>query len=265
VLEISRYLPAPADADNKYTRGVVGFVTGSNLFPGAAMLGVSAAIRCGAGLVRYIGPRAAKRMVLENRPEAVAKDGPADVWVIGSGVEPKRNRKLAKAFETTDVAVVDAGALALVDFARHPLRCVLTPHVGELASLFIRLGYNVSTEQIDADPRGHAIEAAIVTDCVVLLKGHYTFVATPNGDCEKIGPLSSHLATAGSGDVLAGILGSVFAQNKARIVESENEFVNAIAFAVRLHSEAADHAARTGTVAALDIIDSLQTLIGQAR
>ena len=155
--------------------------------------------------------------------------------------------------------------MALIDFARHPVRCVLTPHIGELASLFIRLGYNVSTEQIDADPRGHAIQAAIITDCVVLLKGHYTFVATPSGECSKIGPLSSHLATAGSGDVLGGMLGAVFAQNKSRILDSEAEFVKAIEFAVRLHSEAADRAAQSGTVAALDIIDSLQTLIGSAR
>jgi hydroxyethylthiazole kinase-like uncharacterized protein yjeF len=265
VLAISRFLPTPADDDNKYTRGVVGFVTGSNLFPGAALLGVSAAVRCGAGLVRYIGPRAARRLVLEARPEVVTKDGRADAWVLGSGVEPKRNRKLVSAFESAQIAVVDAGALALVDFGKHPKRCVLTPHVGELASLFIHLGYKVSTEQIEADPRSHAIQAAILTDCVVLLKGHYTFVATPSGECLKIGPLSSHLATAGSGDVLGGVLGAVLAQNHEQVLESESKFLAAIEFAVRLHSAAADCAARIGTVAALDLVAALQALIGESR
>jgi NAD(P)H-hydrate repair Nnr-like enzyme with NAD(P)H-hydrate dehydratase domain len=64
-------LREPTAADNKYSRGVVGFVTGSLEYPGAAILGVTAAMRCGIGMVRYLGPQRVGHLLLEVRPEAV--------------------------------------------------------------------------------------------------------------------------------------------------------------------------------------------------
>ncbi|MBN9183755.1 MAG: NAD(P)H-hydrate dehydratase, partial [Microbacterium sp.] len=82
-----RVLRVPTGSDDKYSRGVVGLRTGSDAFPGAAVLGVEAAWRTGVGMVRYVGPRRAADLVLARRPETVTADGRVQAWVIGSGTD----------------------------------------------------------------------------------------------------------------------------------------------------------------------------------
>src|SRR5690606_9199738 len=139
------FLRAPTADDDKYSRGVVALRTGSRAYPGAAVLGVEAAWRAGAGYVRYLG--GAADAVLARRPETVAGADigrtRVDAWVIGSGTDAAHRdddelTALQEILHREGAVVVDAGALDLAQGATAPL--VLTPHAGELATLRERLG-----------------------------------------------------------------------------------------------------------------------------
>jgi NAD(P)H-hydrate repair Nnr-like enzyme with NAD(P)H-hydrate dehydratase domain len=117
--ETATFLRVPTANDDKYSRGVVGMRTGSEEFPGAAVLGVEAAWRTGTGMVRYLGPRRAADLVLQRRPETVTADGRVQAWVVGSGTSPATRTAAETAAVRTILAgqvpvVVDAGALDLV-------------------------------------------------------------------------------------------------------------------------------------------------------
>ena len=147
------WIAVPTPDDDKYSRGVVGFVTGSARYPGAAVLGVEAALHTGVGMVRYLGPGRPTRLVLARRPEAVTTDGRVQAWVLGSGQDAARARRrctsmLLDAALAQDVPVViDSGALDLASQATGP--AVLTPHAGELATLL-----GVERADVTADPAG---------------------------------------------------------------------------------------------------------------
>src|SRR5688500_5470355 len=83
-----RAIAVPLEGDDKYSRGVLGVMTGSAQYPGAAVLGVEAALRTGVGMVRYVGPEPAKQLVLARRPEAVSGMGRVQAWLVGSGTDP---------------------------------------------------------------------------------------------------------------------------------------------------------------------------------
>ena len=85
--ETAAELRAPTDTDDKYRRGVVGIRTGSEQYPGAAVLGVEAAWRTGVGMVRYLGPDRPTGLVLHRRPETVTSGGRVQAWLIGSGTD----------------------------------------------------------------------------------------------------------------------------------------------------------------------------------
>src|SRR3546814_1223399 len=87
VRDVREMLRMPTATDDKYSRGVVGIRTGSDAYPGAAVLGVEAAWRTGIGMVRYVGPPRASDLVLARRPETVAASGRVQAWVIGSGTD----------------------------------------------------------------------------------------------------------------------------------------------------------------------------------
>ncbi|MFT4214794.1 MAG: NAD(P)H-hydrate dehydratase, partial [Microbacterium sp.] len=109
--EAAAALRAPTAADDKYARGVVGLRTGSDLYPGAAVLGVEAAWRTGVGMVRYLGP--ARDLVLARRPETVTVPGRVQAWVIGSGTAERAAQERAALEELlagSVPVVVDAGA-----------------------------------------------------------------------------------------------------------------------------------------------------------
>ena len=250
---LKHLLRVPEAADNKYTRGVVGFVTGSDAYPGAALLGVQAASRSSIGMIRYVGPAAVERLVIEARPEVVLGFGKADAWVLGSGVDPADGVQVANiqtALESGAKCIIDAGALFAIAFENLPaLRAILTPHAGELARLLDGFGrhYELDYEAAQA--------AAAITRQVVILKGNTSLIAHPNGEVIAVGPNSPALATAGTGDVLAGILGALLAANP------NADLVEIAELGVLLHSQAASQAAQLGSVIAMDVVDSLRSVV----
>ena len=259
-------LRRPLPTDDKYSRGVVGFITGSETYPGAALLGINAAMRTGVGMVRYLGPASIGSMVLETHPEVVLQDGRCQAWVLGSGVVPDavgQSEQIREVLMRENVAVVDAGALELVNVDEVQASCVLTPHAGELSRLFDRFGKKVSRAEIEGNPVSHAVEAAMLTKQVVLLKGNITTVASPDGTFAQTEPANPALATAGSGDVLAGILGALLASNRPQIDSGDLNLAQIALAAAQLHSLAADRAAMAGPMVASDLPDALRSIVGE--
>ena len=199
-VDVRQLLPTPDDHDHKYTRGVVGVRAGSARYPGAAVLAVGGANTGFAGMVRYVG--AAVDAVLTAHPEVVG-DGKVQAWVVGSGTDTDAESHLFAAGGVP--VVIDADALALLPGAA-PADAVLTPHAGELAALL-----DVTREQIEDRPLHFVRRAASTYDAVVLLKGRRTLIARPDGRVRVNGTGTPWLATAGSGDVLAGLIGSLLA------------------------------------------------------
>lgn len=301
---LARMVTVPGDADHKYTRGVVGLWAGSLTYPGAAVLTASAAARTGAGMVRLIAPRRVEDLVLARRPEVVPADGRCQALVIGPGTDPgdeERIAQLAEALERSvdqDLpAVVDAGALTLVPsvlaagtMAPGGLgeRRVLTPHAGEAAALISELGVRRTRQEVEAAPAAAARRLATLTGATVVLKGTPTLVARPAGTdlgATEAGLLSldagpGWLATAGSGDVLAGILGTVLAARGAQEEQGSQRLDPAAcaALAVRLHARAGWAASLTrqgleadgecegahgGPVTALDVAEALPGVLAR--
>ncbi len=248
-------LRPPVPGDDKYTRGVVGIRTGSAMYPGAAVLGVEAAARAGAGMVRYLGPDRAADLVLQRRPEAVTADGRVQAWVLGSGMDAKTRTDeategLLRALGQGVPTVLDAGALDLVDRVIGP--AVITPHYRELATVLTAAGEDVTAEDIAADAPGWAERAAERLGVTVLLKGHTTYVVGPETRIRVLaGP--AWLATAGSGDVLAGILGALVAAASDRIAADPSALARVSASAALVHGRAGVRASAGGPLVALDI------------
>lgn len=212
--------PVPGPRDHKYTRGVVGVLAGSAAYPGAAVLCVEAAARAGAGMVRYLGPAAGA--VLARRPEAVARAGRVQAWVLGPGTTAEEAEalrvRLAEARAERLPVVLDAGALAALPAEPLGPEVVLTPHAGELAALLGARGVQVTREQVEGEPLRWARAAHEVTGATVLLKGAVTTVVGPGGVLAQ-SEAPAWLATAGAGDVLAGVLGTLLAARSAELAE----------------------------------------------
>lgn len=254
------WLRAPGAEDDKRSMGVLGVITGSDRYPGAAVLGVEAAWRTGIGTVRLWAPRRVQDLVLARRPETVCHDldeAPAgvDAWVLGSG-QDARERDPALRSLLIDVlgsgapCVVDAGALDLV--GRHAGAVAVTPHARELARMRTALGLDVDGAR-EPERAVAAAEVARTIAAVVVAKGAPTVVADADGTMTSIEPPTHRLATAGTGDVLAGILGAVTAANAGAAAEA-GALASMAVEAVRLHGEAAALAAEGGRpVTALDI------------
>ncbi|MBT1180957.1 bifunctional ADP-dependent NAD(P)H-hydrate dehydratase/NAD(P)H-hydrate epimerase [Bifidobacterium sp. CP2] len=215
----------PRVMDAKYSRGVVGLATGSARYPGAAVLTARAAARTNAGMVRYLGPERAQDMVLAALPEAVIGKGHVQSWAVGSGVPDNDGDPELKDIQRQTIAallahystdedgsrvmppiVVDAGALDLMP-DHVPPQVVITPHAGELARLL-----GVSRTQVETEPFRYATEAHERTGATVLLKGAATIVVGDGEHPMVSGAAPAWLATAGAGDVLAGIAGALLAQ-----------------------------------------------------
>ncbi len=188
---------------HKYTRGVVGVRAGSVQYPGAGVLCVAGAASGLCGMVRYVA--GAGEQVLAAHPDVVTAKGRVQAWTVGSGGGADVATMLAEAQADGVPIVVDADALALVE---GPLTVptVLTPHAGELARMT-----GADREAIEAAPLRHARAAAERYDAVVLLKGRHTVVARPDGQARITTTGVPWLATAGAGDVLAGLIGALLA------------------------------------------------------
>jgi hydroxyethylthiazole kinase-like uncharacterized protein yjeF len=201
--DVAGLLPLPEPTAHKYTRGVVGVRAGSKQYPGAAVLCVAGASVGLAGMVRYIGDAA--DLVHASFPEVVVGPGQVQAWVVGSGGGDEGTRALGEVVADGGPVVVDADGLTGVQGVLD-VPALLTPHAGELARML-----DVDRAEVEADQLGHARHAARTFGSVVLLKGRHTLVAAPDGRVRvtTVGP--PWLATAGAGDVLAGLCGALLA------------------------------------------------------
>ncbi|MDU8995173.1 NAD(P)H-hydrate dehydratase [Streptomyces mirabilis] len=212
-VDVAARLPVPGAESDKYRRGVVGIAAGSARYPGAAVLAVSGALRGGAGAVRYVGPAA--DAVISRFPETLVSDqGPAragrvQAWVVGPGVGDDASA-VAQVLGADVPVLVDADGLRLADRSAVRARTaptLMTPHAGEAAALL-----GVSRESVEGARLSSARELALRYGATVLLKGSTTLVADPAGGAVRVNPTgTAWLATAGSGDVLSGLAGSLLA------------------------------------------------------
>jgi hydroxyethylthiazole kinase-like uncharacterized protein yjeF len=252
--EVALRWPRPGPADDKYTRGVVGIAAGSTAYPGAAVLAVGGALAGPAGLVRYAGPVA--DAVRVRYPEAVCAErvgdaGRVQAWVVGSGLGTGADAmQVVHDILATDLPVLlDADAITLV--ADHPewLRdrgavTLLTPHDRE----FARLAGEIGDDRID-----DARRAADEFEVTILLKGDRTIVAAPGS--VHVNPAGTPaLATAGSGDVLAGLAGSLLAAGLPGHTAG--------ASAAFVHGLAGRYAAEDGPVTASVVVAALREAVG---
>ncbi|UQA94730.1 NAD(P)H-hydrate dehydratase [Streptomyces halobius] len=214
--DVADLLPRPVAESDKYRRGVVGVVAGSARYPGAAVLAVAGALRGGAGAVRYVGPAA--DAVLTRFPETLVHAGPPDkagrvqAWVIGPGLgddEDALKGLLDDVLAAEVPVLVDADGLRFLTPRQVRARAaatVLTPHAGEAAAL---LGH--ARAEIEAARLRSVRELAARYGATVLLKGSTTLVADAAGPVRVNPTGTGWLATAGSGDVLSGLTGSLLA------------------------------------------------------
>ena len=269
--DVAGFWPVPDRDDDKYSRGVVGIVAGGEQYSGAAVLAVTAAAEAGAGMVRYVGTPTPEGLVRATVPEAVHGEGRVQAWVIGPGLDTTSTRREA----TTQLAVaraalagqepvlVDAGGLDLVDDevidARRDRPTLLTPHAGELATMLTRLGpgprsrKEVTIERlaVQHEPLRHARALAERTGATVLLKGSTTLVVPPDPSLPVFSQADAPawLATAGAGDVLAGLVGTLLAAGQM----SGLGHTEAAALGALVHGVAAERASAGGPVRALAV------------
>jgi hydroxyethylthiazole kinase-like uncharacterized protein yjeF len=211
--DVAGHWPLPGPTDDKYTQGVTGIAAGSATYPGAAVLATGAAVLATSGMVRFAG--SAADGVKARWPEVIATDtfaaaGRVQGWTVGPGIgTDDAGRDLLAAVLDAQVPVcADADAVTLL--ARHDdLRAeirgrpiVITPHAGE----FARIAGEVGPDRVAAARR-----AAAELGVTVLLKGNATVVADPDGRALVHPSPTSWAATAGSGDVLSGIIGALLA------------------------------------------------------
>jgi ADP-dependent NAD(P)H-hydrate dehydratase / NAD(P)H-hydrate epimerase len=203
--DVATLLPAPGRDAHKYTRGVVGVLAGSRQYAGAAVLAVGAAVRGGAGMVRY--PGEAADIVRARWPEVVAAPGQVQAWVVGPGLgdDSARKRDVGGALAEGVPVVIDADGLRFLP-ARFHTPALLTPHAGELARML-----DVDRTDVEARRLHYATAAARRWNAVVLLKGSTTLVVSPDGRMRANPTGTPALATAGTGDVLSGLAGSLLA------------------------------------------------------
>ena len=228
--DIRELLPRPGAESDKYRRGVLGLLAGSDRFTGAVLLSAGGAVHGGAGMVRVVTADVAAVLVRQAWPEAVVTAHPDDAdwdlpgsvgrvqaWVAGPGMgtDSAAAARLAAILRTDLPVLVDADGLTILSQheALLPRRAptLITPHAGELARL---LGTDPAS--VEARRLEHARRAAAQLGVTVLLKGSTTIIAPP--DAATGGPVlvnptgTPWLATAGSGDVLSGLCGALLAQ-----------------------------------------------------
>jgi ADP-dependent NAD(P)H-hydrate dehydratase / NAD(P)H-hydrate epimerase len=259
----------PSDLDNKYSRGVLGVITGSAKFPGAAVLSSSAASATGLGMIRFHSSSGLAHLVLHAYPEVVVQPGPVTAWLAGCGIEAKkysdfttwqRHRWFTLIKKQSVPTVLDAGALYLAGKLDQPT--VITPHAGELSRLLRSRGIAVDSEAIEGDPKKWARVASKELKVTVLLKGSKTFVAH-GADLIELPVSTPWLATAGTGDVLAGILGALIATNYIEILNDQEHLATLAASAAYIHNTAALLASRGSPISASQVIDYIPAAIGK--
>lgn len=260
--DVARLLPRPEAESDKYRRGVVGIAAGSARYPGAPVMAVAAALHGGAGAVRYAGTAAEE--VVRRFPETlVTEGGPhaagrVQAWVAGPGSGDAVERALAEVLASDVPVLVDAdgltelarlGPAALADRTAPTL---LTPHTGEAARLLAGATDSPppAADDLAATRLVTARRLASLYRATVLLKGSTTVIADPDGTA-RVNPTGTPwLATAGSGDVLSGLAGSLLATGLPPL--------DAASVAAYLHGLAARHAAGDGApITAMQVADAI--------
>jgi len=292
--DVAALFPRPDAESDKYRRGVLGVLAGSQRYTGAAVLSVGAAIRGGAGMVRLVSARAAADVVRQYWPEAVITvidpadpagpseqvgsgsasalvGGPAAIqsagrvqaWAAGPGLGTGDDAAamLATVLSTPLPVLVDADGLTVLSQRRDLLSrpagaaTLITPHAGELGRLL-----NEDHGAIEAHRLESARQAAAELGVTVLLKGSTTVVATPDpGEPVLVNPTGTPwLATAGSGDVLTGLAGAL-------IAEGVRPVRMAAAAAAFLHGLAGRLAATDAPIGAGDVLAAIPEAIRRVR
>lgn len=288
------FLFAPSADEDKYRRGVVGVVAGSDTYPGAGLLATLAASNTGVGMVRLNSTRRVEDLVLHYAPGVVTVGGRIQSGVIGPGCTNERYedcRELAQfCIESKLPLVIDAGALdlvrSLVDYAdahsRSLSRTILTPHHGEAARLLTQFGHQLSRADVDADPATSAKELASLTGAIILLKSATTLCSYLHHDqgsrTQEIFSIPQETpwaGVAGSGDVLAGTVAGIAAGFQARAERrqgnpsiSEAECSTLASLGAWVHAQAALRASmglegKMRPIQAIDIARALPEIIGE--
>lgn len=246
---LARYLLKPEADSHKYSRGVVRIIAGSQRFPGAGLLCVAGASHSGVGMIRLNAPERVENLVLAAHPQIVpdgsALTGACDALVLGPGLDAQKAdwEAAAQLLENTP-AVIDASALepvcALVKEGKLRLRAhhILTPHEGELTRC-LNLFAGTDTDKTAGEIAGKLVDKAdkplgkfafeissalqrriqgaqqlaALTGACVLAKGNRTVVVDAEAQVHTLPAATPWLATAGSGDVLAGLMGGLLALN----------------------------------------------------
>ena len=258
--DVAARWPVPGPTDDKYTQGVTGVLDGSATYPGAAVMCSGAAVAATSGMVRYAG--SAAEQVLSHWPEVIASPtaesaGKVQAWAVGPGLGTDAAGAAALWFALgTDVPVIgDADALTIL--AAHPdavgsrsAPTVLTPHAGE----FARLAGSPPGE----DRIGATLRLADKFGATVLLKGNVTVIADPGGPVYLNPAGQSWAATAGSGDVLSGMIGALLA---AGLPPAEAAAAAAFVHARAANASAADPGPRPAPTSASRILAHIRSAV----
>src|ERR1700722_11074446 len=239
--DIAALLPGPTAESDKYRRGVLGLLVGSDRYTGAAVLATGGAVHGGAGMVRLVTFPGAAAAVRQLHPEVIITEldgeaglrsgsspapsggglkfpddvGRVQAWAVGSGMgtDDAAAQRLGAVLATTLPVLIDADGLTVLARNRELLPraapTLLTPHAGELGRLL-----GAEPADIEARRLEYARRAADRLGVCVLLKGSTTVIAPPNGvDPVLVNTTGTPWrATAGTGDVLAGLAGALLAQ-----------------------------------------------------
>lgn len=259
--DVAERWPLPGPHDDKYSQGVTGVLAGSATYPGAAILCTGAAVAATSGMVRYAGSAAAEvvgrwpEVVAAPRPEAA---GRVQAWVVGPGLgtDESAAEALRFALATELPVIVDADALTLLAAApdlveTRSAATVLTPHAGEYERL---AGHPVGSDRV-----GAAQELAERLGVTVLLKGNVTVVT--DAEVTYLNPAGqSWAATAGSGDVLSGVIGALLA---AGLPPTEAAAMAAFVHARAAGLAAADPGPRAAPTSAAGILAHLRSSVAK--
>jgi len=267
--DAKKCIAVPSDLDNKYSRGVLGVITGSAQYPGASVLTTSAAAATGVGMIRFYASSGLDHLVLHQTPSVVCHPGNVSAWIVGSGIDAQKYSSFStwlryRHFRSLKIqgvpTVLDAGALKLAGKLEQPT--VITPHSGELARLLNSRGVSVTAEAIEGNPKKWVVTAAKTLGVTVLLKGSRTYVANDSKLIEL--PVATPwLATAGTGDVLTGILGALVATHFIEILNDSDYLASLAATAALIHANAAKSASGGGPISAESLLLELRSVISQ--
>jgi len=271
--DVAELVPLPEAETDKYRRGVLGVVAGSDRYTGAAVMAVGGALATGVGMLRFVGAAHPAELVRQHWPEAVVvvaepgdtaalgQAGRVQAWVVGSGLgtDDAAAATVRSVLDAEEPVVLDADALTIV--ADHPdwLRerrgpTLLTPHAGEFARLC-----GADRDDVEARRLHHVRQAARDLGVTVLLKGSSTLVADPEGRVRVNTAQTAYLGTAGSGDVLTGVCGALLAGGLSTLdAGSAGAFLHGLAGLIAVATPA-------GPITAMDVVRRLPDAVRGVR